>query len=188
MLNKKIFMECFIGMCEVYDKEFSEYSIKLYFETVKDIEDTEFKNAVIHLLRNRVFSTFPKPAEFRELVFGKKNENEKIKIQEALASFKKAIAYAGSVKFEDKTIHKTIKLMGGWSFILRTRQDNLHWKYKEFEEIYASLINDRKGIEYEEELYNHRDKVNIENGLSVMPVKIFGSDVVLALEKNKESD
>ena len=111
MLNKDTFKEMFLLMSEIYEKKFSDGVIKLYYEIVKDMQDEQFEKSIKEILSNRVFNNFPKPAEFREIVFGNKKEIDTQRTHEALAKFKKAYKMACSFTVDDPYIIKTIKFM-----------------------------------------------------------------------------
>jgi hypothetical protein len=150
----------------------------MYFEVINEtLTFEEFSKAAKEILLTRKYSNFPVPAEFIELAKGNNQSNNELKIQEAANKFKRAVSKAVSVKFDDRRIHEVVKLMGGWSLILKTNTDDLKWKYKEFEDTYRELLNSKRIVEETDEiLYSERDKRNIENGFAILPVITIRGD------------
>jgi hypothetical protein len=67
MLDKVIFAKNMAVLAEVYDKTLTEALQNIYYAVLKDMNDEDFKQAVKRLLQERVFATFPKPAEILSL-------------------------------------------------------------------------------------------------------------------------
>jgi len=67
MLNKTIFAQNMAGLCEVYNRELTKTLQNIYYAILKDMQDDDFKQAIKRLLQERVFATFPKPAEILSL-------------------------------------------------------------------------------------------------------------------------
>ena len=119
MITKEGFTEVINTIAEIYPKDVpSIQGQKIYFVIFsKNFEsDEEFMNATLKVLENRVFSSFPKPAEFLEACKRKDDveaeiTNEQINIRQAI---KKYGAYA-NVCFDNPIIHKVIQnLFGSW--------------------------------------------------------------------------
>jgi len=67
MLNKTIFAQNLTMLCEIYDKSLTKTLQSVYYAVLQDMQDEDFKQAVKRLLQERVFATFPKPAEILSL-------------------------------------------------------------------------------------------------------------------------
>lgn len=67
MLNNKTFAENMALLGEIYDKPLNKMLLKVYYAILKDMQDEDFKQAIKRLLSERVYPTFPKPAEILEL-------------------------------------------------------------------------------------------------------------------------
>jgi len=78
MLDKTIFVQNMAGLCEVYDKSLTKTLQNIYYAILKDMQDEDFKQAIKRLLQERVFATFPKPAEILSLSNVKKIVTEKV--------------------------------------------------------------------------------------------------------------
>ena len=119
MMTHDGFNEVMNTIAEIYTKDVpSVQGQKIYFMIFsKNFEsDEEFMNATLRVLETRVFTSFPKPAEFLESCKRKDDIeteviNEQIKIRQAI---KKHGAYA-NVCFDNPIIHKVIQnLFGSW--------------------------------------------------------------------------
>jgi hypothetical protein len=177
-MTKKEFMNAFMPLLEIYKNELSDIALKLYFEVINEtLTLQEFEKASKEILLTRKYSNFPAPAEFIEIAKGSKENSIEMQTQEALMKFKEAVRKARSVKFDDIKIHYVIKLIGGWSYVLKSNPDNLKWIYKDFEEIYRNVITTNKKMEcFEDVLYTESDLANIKNGFAILPPLQMGSD------------
>lgn len=54
-------------LAEIYDKSLTKTLQSVYYAVLQDMQDDDFKQAVKRLLQERVFATFPKPAEILSL-------------------------------------------------------------------------------------------------------------------------
>lgn len=69
MLNKTLFSQMMTMLCEVYAKEQSKQLMETYYFILKEMCDEDFRYSVQLMLKNRVYPTFPKPAEiFKEKI------------------------------------------------------------------------------------------------------------------------
>jgi len=67
MLNKTVFAQNITVLAEIYDKTLTNTLQSVYYAVLQDMQDEDFKQAVKRLLQERVFATFPKPAEILSL-------------------------------------------------------------------------------------------------------------------------
>ena len=119
MITHEGFNEVMNTIAEIYPKDVpSVQGQKIYFMIFsKNFESDEyFMNATLRVLETRVFTSFPKPAEFLEACKRKGDieaeiTNEQINIRQAI---KKYGAYA-NVCFDNPITHKVIQnLFGSW--------------------------------------------------------------------------
>lgn len=182
MLKYSIFIRNFITMAELYDKNFSEATVEIYYKTVQDLSNQEFESACMKILMERVFPSFPKPAEFRECVFGSKQLNISVHTIEALTKFRQGIKSGNSVVFDDKLIRSTVETMGGWVYILEKDKEDRKWIEKEFQETYQDLFESNREIPFREyRCLITRDLNNIKNGLEPLQATVVG-ERTLAVE------
>jgi len=78
MLNKTTFAQNLTMLCEVYDKSLTKTLQSVYYAVLQDMKDEDFKQAIKRLLQERVFATFPKPAEILTLSNVKKVDTPKV--------------------------------------------------------------------------------------------------------------
>jgi len=67
MLSKTIFAQNIAMLAEIYDKSLTKTLQSVYYAVLQEMGDEDFKQAVKRLLQERVFATFPKPAEILSL-------------------------------------------------------------------------------------------------------------------------
>ena len=142
MITKEGFTEVINTIAEIYPKDVpSIQGQKIYFMIFsKNFEsDEEFMNATLKVLENRVFSSFPKPAEFLEACKRKDDVEaeiirEQINIRQAI---KKHGAYS-NVCFDNPIIHKVIQnLFGSWVKMCRMEIEEFETLMKwDFPKIY----------------------------------------------------
>lgn len=113
MLDKGKFVELITGMCDIYDKKPSEFIFAIYYDLLKEYEYSLVEKAIKKCLKNRVYSTFPKPAEILEYLEGTKEDKALI----AWLTAKKGTEIAGYYEtpiFDDPIISHCIVNLGGW--------------------------------------------------------------------------
>lgn len=140
------FMSCFEPIAEIYTNKLSDKACALYFEILKNYDFNDFKNACVEILQTHVFNTMPKPAEFIEILNGRKNRELEID-KEALNAFEWAEFarnYHGiykSVCFENRKITQTlINAFGGWIEFCNSNQ-GYNWDRQNFIKAYKIIAN-----------------------------------------------
>lgn len=63
MLTKTIFAASMALISEIYDRELSKTLMSSYYSLLKEMEDSDFQQAVKRMLQERTVATLPKPAE-----------------------------------------------------------------------------------------------------------------------------
>lgn len=139
------FAKVMMALSEIFDggREPSPLKVELYFQSLRDYQIEDIKNAVSVMIRTRVFPSFPKPAEIIQEI----NGTAKDRSLSAWILVTDAIRRHGSyesVQFEDSVIHSVVDVMGGWPKLCQTNEDELKWKQKEFENLYQ-VIGRRDG-------------------------------------------
>lgn len=119
--------------------------LKIYKLLLEDITDQDFINGITKLLKNRVYTNFPSPAEIREYCLGLKEYELEAKILKAKEKLKKAITNIGtykSVAFDDPIIHLIIRDIGGWIKVGIMNIDEfnnfLKWDFSKLYKIYLT--------------------------------------------------
>ncbi|MGL5716560.1 MAG: hypothetical protein ACRCX2_26335, partial [Paraclostridium sp.] len=65
-MQEKIFIQGINLIETAIQKEFSEDQIKLYRMSLDDVEEKQFIDGIVRLLKERVYTNIPAPAEIRE--------------------------------------------------------------------------------------------------------------------------
>jgi len=137
MLDKKVFAQYITGFCEIYNKQPTKSLLELYYFVLSDMNEDEFKNSVVELLKTRKFATLPKPAEILEY---SRPDVEKLAIL-AIDDIERAIAKGGvysSVTFEDRVINSIIDHLGGWIAVCQMDLTEWKWAKKEIVKLYET--------------------------------------------------
>ena len=90
MLNKQIFAQNITMLAEIYDRTLTKTLQSVYYAVLSEMSDEDFKQAIKRLLQERVFATFPKPAEILSLSNVKKVAT--IEINESKSKAEKLIS------------------------------------------------------------------------------------------------
>lgn len=132
----------------ITDKELTEQQAKAYRILLDDIQDQDFIAGINTMLRERVYSNFPMPAEIREYCLGTRKEDLDLRVAKAVTKIKKAIGSAGmytTVAFDDPIIHLVIRDFGGWTKLCEKDLDEfenlLKWDLPKLYKAYASRKN-----------------------------------------------
>lgn len=132
----------------VTGKSLSEQQVQAYRILIDDIPEDNFIAGINTMLRERVFSNFPMPAEIRDYCLGTRKEDLDLKVARAVTQIKKAIGSAGmyiTVAFDDPIIHLCIRDFGGWTKLcekdLEEFENLLKWDLPKLYKAYSSRKN-----------------------------------------------
>ena len=119
----------------VTGKDFTDEQLEIYRKLLDDISDDNFITGINNMLRERVFSNLPMPAEIRQYCLGLKEDELQVKINLARTNIQKALSEVGTyndVVFDDPVIHLCINAIGGWISLgtkpLKEFEDWLKWE------------------------------------------------------------
>ena len=138
----KEFAQLMIVLCDIYGdpgKPLSDTKLNIYYESLKDLSIEEVRNAVIHIMREKLVHVFPVPAEIREAAHGKVEDRAEFAFESLLNN----LSYYESVEFEDGTIGKVVDAMGGWDKVNDWEPSERKWNRIEFVKLYK--IYDAQG-------------------------------------------
>ena len=157
--DAKKFAEILAYLGTIFGKELTATGIKMYYQTLIDLEIGDIEKAAMHIANNRTITgTFPLPAEFREAV---KNQSGELSVEEKAEVGWLALVWAieslgrwASVQFEDAVIHDVVQALGGWLRI--TSADNVDWntesqmtwRRKDFVAMYKIMARQRPSTPY----------------------------------------
>lgn len=139
MLTREKFKTEFAGLCEVFDREATKSLAHAYYESLKDLSDEQFSQAVAMVLKTRKYTKLPLPSDIREGLTGDVHSAAIIALDKAEKAVENYSAYR-SVQFDDPVIHMAIESMGGWIKFCRPEDDqDWHWHQKEFLRLYEAF-------------------------------------------------
>lgn len=134
--KRERFLNYMHSMAELFERQLSEQVVSLYWETLKGYSDQDIMRAFNQAVKTCRF--FPKPAELIECAQGNKSE-QAILAWEKVYKATSSVGSYESVKFDDPAIHSCIEMMGGWPELCLIKPDEMKWKQKEFERLYAVM-------------------------------------------------
>ena len=116
--------------------------INIYFAALSDLTLEQLNLSFTRMIKNRVWKSFPQPAEIRQYAMGTTETDLNVRINLAKEKLKKAILRFGgykSVKFDDLGIHAVIDSLGGWGKICQMSSDDFEkFMTFEFQKIYKA--------------------------------------------------
>lgn len=128
----------------MYDRSLTKTLQNIYYAVLKDMKDEDFKQAIKRLLQERVFATFPKPAEILELSAIKKVVSAEIDDTEIRANELITLVYSMNA-----TVFENAKASG------RTFEDELRGTiFRNIEDDIAILNNVKPYCEYKQLVNN----------------------------------
>lgn len=135
MLNKANFITIITSLSDMFGKPISEFMLDVYFEALKDYEDTQVKSAVFKCLKNYKYNTLPKPADILEYLEGSPSDKSLIAWVKAKEAVSKG-GYVASIKFDDPIISHCLQELGGWQWFCSVPIDELPFVEKRFRDLY----------------------------------------------------
>lgn len=126
-MNEAVFTEGIVLIEVITGKNFSEAQLDAYKTLLNDIPDELFVYGINTMLRERVFSNLPMPAEIRKYCLQTREEDLNIRISQAKNKLERAIDSIGTYKtvaFDDPIIHLIIRDLGGWVKLGKMNRDD----------------------------------------------------------------
>ncbi len=121
-------------------KAFSEPQLNAYKTLLNDIPDELFVPGINSMLRERVFSNLPMPAEIRKFCLGTREDDLNIRVSQAknkLAGALESVGTYNTVVFDDPIIHLIVRDLGGWTKLGKmNREDYEKFLTFEFPKLY----------------------------------------------------
>ncbi len=169
------FIKTFTVLMEIYNTNFSEATINIYYEILKDVPVKDFEISVKKILTERVFTTFPKPAEFLQIIYGKKEEQEELIVSEAVSKFRLCLKKGGAIKTDDRKLVWAISRMGGWEYVRKIDINKIDFAVIEFKKIYSEMLKREVPEEIGFELLSTQAILSKENG-TFFPILTVSSE------------
>ena len=142
-MEEKVFRQGIYLIETITGKAFGKNQVEIYRTLLEDIPESKFITGINNMLRERVFSNLPMPAEIREYSLGLKEDEMMVRINRAKLLLNKGISKAGiynDVVFEYPVIHLCIDSIGGWiNFCKKNSKEVEDWLKWDFPKLYRSL-------------------------------------------------
>ena len=142
-MEEKVFRQGIYLIETITGKAFGKNQVEIYRTLLEDIPENKFITGINNMLRERVFSNLPMPAEIREYSLGLKEDEMMVRINRAKLLLNKGISKAGiynDVVFEDPVIHLCIDSIGGWiNFCKKSSKEVEDWLKWDFPKLYRSF-------------------------------------------------
>ena len=142
-MEEKVFRQGIYLIETITGKAFGKNQVEIYRTLLEDIPENKFITGINNMLRERVFSNLPMPAEIREYSLGLKEDEMMVRINRAKLLLNKGISKAGiynDVVFEDPVIHLCIDSIGGWiNFCKKNSKEVEDWLKWDFSKLYRSF-------------------------------------------------
>lgn len=135
MLNRDEFIKMLSGLCEMFNKQPSEFIFDTYYDILKNYSNEQVRFAVRNCLKSHKWNTLPKPAELLEFIEGSKEDKALRAWVYVLEAIRKA-GYYQTVEFKDKIIHSCLNELGGWQWLCSQQKDDLPFIEKRFLDLY----------------------------------------------------
>lgn len=145
MQSRQKFSEFMTLISEMFDRDLSTAMTDLYWQALKPFPDEKCVEAFNRILLSVKF--FPKPGEILEVLQGSQTYRATLAWLEVIEALSSIGCYQ-SVEFQDRAIHSTIEAMGGWVELSKITNDEIKWKQKEFENLYAVVSGGNDYPEY----------------------------------------
>lgn len=142
-MDEKVFRQGIYLIETITGKAFGKNQVEIYKTLLEDIPESKFITGINNMLRERVFSNLPMPAEIREYSLGLKEDEMMVRINRAKLLLNKGISKAGiynDVVFEDPIIHLCVDSIGGWiNFCKKSSKEVEDWLKWDFPKLYRSF-------------------------------------------------
>ncbi|MDY2980846.1 MAG: DUF6475 domain-containing protein [Fusobacterium sp.] len=142
-MEEKVFRQGIYLIETITGKAFGKNQVEIYRTLLEDIPESRFITGINNMLRERVFSNLPMPAEIREYSLGLKEDEMMVRVNRAKLLLNKGISKAGiynDVVFEDPIIHLCIDSIGGWiNFCKKSLKEVEDWLKWDFPKLYRSF-------------------------------------------------
>lgn len=142
-MEEKVFRQGIYLIETITGKAFGKNQVEIYRTLLEDIPESKFITGINNMLRERVFSNLPMPAEIREYSLGLKEDEMMVRINRAKLLLNKGISKAGiynDVVFEDPVIHLCVDSIGGWiNFCKKSSKEVEDWLKWDFPKLYRSF-------------------------------------------------
>lgn len=145
-IDFKRFVQCMMGLAEIFEGELSEPRILIYFDALEDYTIDEVEAAAMATIRTRKYTKMPTPAELIEHIKEPIEDKGEMQSEHVLKVIRSKGCNSGHV-FEDAVTQAVIDQRFGGLSGLHTLQDkDIHWFVTQFRQAYAVRARHRDRI------------------------------------------
>ncbi len=171
--EKEAFSDFMATLGKLYNKQFSEALLDIYWRVLKRFEFSDLCRALESEINSfEVRQFFPKPADIVRLI----DETDESRALDAWNKVETTICRMGayaSVVFDDLIIHAVVEQMGGWPKLCSLTLDDLLFRVNEFKRRYITYIN-KPPIRHPKCLYGLAAISNRARGYAVQAPVLIG--------------
>lgn len=172
-----------LGLCEIYNKQPSEFLIEMYYNIFHGYHINQFKKAVTGCIKSNKYNVLPKPAEILEFLEGSKEDITLLAWIYAKEGVQKC-GYFNTPDFRDPIISHCLEELGGWVKFCSTSLEELPFVKKKFMDYYRLFLKreikePKKLAGYAEIINNNKGYDNFERikiGYNEEAIKLSGKD------------
>lgn len=130
--DKPRFLETIAGLAELHGRELSPAALKIWWGAMRHWDFDEFRRGANYLARANAF--MPKPADFENL--------RRSSLNSSSDAWTLVLCHISrTIELSDPIILEAVERVGGFSTIGKTKEADLHWRRREFREIYHELVD-----------------------------------------------
>lgn len=159
---------------DLYGKTFSEDTLLLWFNVLKEYEFAAVSQALSKCIKSPDHGQFlPKPADVVRMMGGTSSDKALL----AWEKVDRAVRTVGTYKdvvYDDAVIHKVIQDMGGWIMLGQKSESEWPFVAKEFENRYRSCAYSGKQFDYLPVMVGSINAYNDREGYKKEPIVFIG--------------
>lgn len=148
-LSKNIFDEGIDIIETVVGKKYTPKQKDYYYKILSDLNDIDYQNGIIALLKEREYSNLPMPAVIRNYSELNKNEKNTVYKAETIRKIRLGIQKSNvGVVFDDPLIHILLNRIYGYNALQilgkkESKELDFYFNSKEFENIFNHTVNNK---------------------------------------------
>ncbi len=174
-MTKKEFLEGVTIIENVLGKEMASGQIEAYYMLLEDLKLEDYINGLKRLLKERVYTNIPSPAEIIQYSTNTKSEDIEARVMKAKASFEKIVGGScpnwATIGVADPILLKVFDVLGGWISAKKMSYDEIDNFLKfEFEKTYKAYLKNNDVGEMKTILVGMND---LKNGVEDPTPTIF---------------
>ena len=134
--DRKRFITTLVGVYGFFDRELSEFSIRIWSEALADEAINDIENAFSRHLKDPSAGRFlPRPADILRQLHGDDEDKAQIAWGDVLASARRGGGYWPDC---DAATRQAVEALGGWSVVCRSDENNNGFLQRRFLEAFKA--------------------------------------------------